>query len=129
AEVLAAVGCVDAVVTFEEDTPQDLIEAILPDVLVKGGDYQVDHVVGRDVVESHGGRLVLIPLVAGYSTTGVARRLAERHVSIHPPEATPRSPTSGRPMPKGTRQTNYSGSPTRRTPAEASESTPPNPPL
>jgi rfaE bifunctional protein nucleotidyltransferase chain/domain len=73
--VLAGLGCVDAVTLFDEDTPAELIGALLPDVLVKGGDYQPEHVVGRDVVEAHGGRLVLIPFVQGHSTTALLERM------------------------------------------------------
>jgi D-beta-D-heptose 7-phosphate kinase / D-beta-D-heptose 1-phosphate adenosyltransferase len=71
AYVLAGLGCVDAVTLFEEDTPADLIADLLPDVLVKGGDYTPHTVVGRDVVERNGGRLVLIPFVEGRSTTDI----------------------------------------------------------
>ena len=71
-------GGVDAVTVFDEETPLELIEAILPDVLVKGGDYRPEEVVGRDEVEAAGGRLVLIPLVEGHSTTGLVHRVAER---------------------------------------------------
>ncbi|HDH96368.1 MAG TPA: D-glycero-beta-D-manno-heptose 1-phosphate adenylyltransferase, partial [Proteobacteria bacterium] len=74
AEVVAAFGCVDAVVVFDEDTPQRIIEAIEPDVLVKGGDWDPDRIVGRDVVESRGGRVVRVPLVEGRSTTEIAKR-------------------------------------------------------
>ncbi len=69
AEVLAALECVDAVVVFEEDTPLQIIEAVRPNVLAKGADYQAEQVVGRDFVEAQGGRLVLIPLVQGLSST------------------------------------------------------------
>jgi rfaE bifunctional protein nucleotidyltransferase chain/domain len=75
--VLAGLGCVDAVTLFDEDTPAELIAALMPDVLVKGGDYSPDAVVGRDVVEAAGGRLVLIPFVAGRSTTGILQRIRE----------------------------------------------------
>jgi rfaE bifunctional protein nucleotidyltransferase chain/domain len=75
AYVLAALACVDAVTLFDEDTPAALISALLPDVLVKGGDYSPDQVVGRDVVERHGGRLVLIPFVSGRSTTDILHRI------------------------------------------------------
>jgi rfaE bifunctional protein nucleotidyltransferase chain/domain len=75
--VLAGLGCVDAVTLFDEDTPARLIAALIPDVLVKGGDYSPDAVVGRDVVEANGGRLVLIPFVAGRSTTGILHRIRE----------------------------------------------------
>lgn len=76
--VLAALACVDAVTLFDEDTPAQLISALLPDVLVKGGDYAPGQVVGRDVVESHGGRLVLIPFLAGRSTTDILHRIQHR---------------------------------------------------
>ena len=75
AYVLAALACVDAVTLFDEDTPAELIEALLPDVLVKGGDYTPDQVVGREIVESHGGELVLIPFVTGRSTTDILHRI------------------------------------------------------
>lgn len=72
--VLAALRSVDHVVVFEQDTPLDLIELIVPDVLVKGGDYTRQTIVGADVVEQHGGRVVTIPLVDGRSTTNVISR-------------------------------------------------------
>ncbi len=75
AAVLAALKSVDAVVLFGEDTPADLIEALIPDVLVKGADYTVDQVVGADTVTAHGGRVVLAELVPGRSTTGTIRDL------------------------------------------------------
>jgi len=74
AAVVAGLESVDAVTFFGEDTPRDLIAALLPDVLVKGGDYTVDQVVGRDEVEAAGGRVVLIPFLDGRSTTGLIRR-------------------------------------------------------
>ncbi|HET9985665.1 MAG TPA: D-glycero-beta-D-manno-heptose 1-phosphate adenylyltransferase [Longimicrobiales bacterium] len=73
--VLAGLACVDAVVLFDEDTPRELIAALLPDVLVKGGDYRPDEVVGRAEVEAAGGRLVLVPIVEGRSTTGLLHRI------------------------------------------------------
>jgi D-beta-D-heptose 7-phosphate kinase / D-beta-D-heptose 1-phosphate adenosyltransferase len=87
AELLAALACVDLVTVFDDDTPLALIEAIRPDILVKGGDYRPDEVVGRAEVESWGGRLVLIPLVEGHSTTNLVRRAAERTVTLHAAEA------------------------------------------
>lgn len=69
--VLAGLACVDAVTLFDEDTPRELIAALLPDILVKGGDYTADRVVGKDEVEANGGRVVILPLVAGRSTTGI----------------------------------------------------------
>jgi D-beta-D-heptose 7-phosphate kinase/D-beta-D-heptose 1-phosphate adenosyltransferase len=75
ARVLGALGSVDAVVPFEADTPIDLIRALKPDVLVKGADYTKDRVVGADVVEAAGGRVLLVDLEAGRSTTGTIERL------------------------------------------------------
>jgi rfaE bifunctional protein nucleotidyltransferase chain/domain len=75
--VLAGLACVDAVTLFDEDTPADLIAALIPDILVKGGDYTPEEVVGRDIVEAHGGRLVIIPFVAGRSTTGILERISK----------------------------------------------------
>lgn len=80
ARVLGALGAVDAVVMFPEDTPMKLIEAIRPDVLVKGGDYTKDKVVGGDFVESYGGRIALVDLVKGRSTTGTIHRMLGRSV-------------------------------------------------
>ena len=74
AHVLAALAAVDRVVLFAEDTPAELIGALLPDVLVKGGDYALESVVGRDVVEAHGGEVKLIPFRAGYSTSAILAR-------------------------------------------------------
>jgi D-beta-D-heptose 7-phosphate kinase/D-beta-D-heptose 1-phosphate adenosyltransferase len=84
AELLAALDSVSAVILFPEDTPLALIEALRPEVLVKGGDYRPEEVVGRDVVEASGGRLVLIPLVEGKSTTEMVRRAADRTLTAHP---------------------------------------------
>jgi len=73
--VLAALEAVDAVVTFEQDTPRDLITVVRPDVLVKGGDYTEDSVVGASEVRGWGGRVVIIPLTPGHSTTSTIERL------------------------------------------------------
>lgn len=73
--VLAAFAFVDYVVIFDEDTPLNLIMSIKPDILVKGGDYNHDNVVGADFVESYGGRLELIPLVPGESTTNLVNKM------------------------------------------------------
>jgi len=75
AEILCALVAVDAVILFEEDTPLGLIEAVEPDVLVKGGDWALDAIVGREFVEAHGGRVATIPVVAGRSTSGLIGRL------------------------------------------------------
>ena len=74
AQVMAAIRYVDCVVGFAEDTPLELIRALVPDVLVKGADYSVDQVVGADLVLAAGGRVVLAELVAGQSTTGIIAR-------------------------------------------------------
>ena len=71
AEVLAALQAVDYVAVFDEDTPQEIIARVLPDVLVKGGDWGADQIVGRAEVEAAGGRVVTIPLEPGYSTTAL----------------------------------------------------------
>ena len=78
ARVVAALRHVDCVVAFEEDTPLALIRALLPDVLVKGADYTVDQVVGADVVQAAGGRVLLAGLVPGQSTTGIVARMRQR---------------------------------------------------
>lgn len=77
AYVLAGLACVDGITMFADDTPAVLIEAILPDVLVKGGDYDAHDVVGREIVEANGGRLVIIPFVAGSSTSSILERIRE----------------------------------------------------
>jgi D-beta-D-heptose 7-phosphate kinase/D-beta-D-heptose 1-phosphate adenosyltransferase len=74
-EVLLALEPVDRVVVFDEPTPAELIRALLPDVLVKGSDWGEQEIVGRDVVEAGGGRVVRIPLVPGRSTTGLLERI------------------------------------------------------
>jgi D-glycero-beta-D-manno-heptose 1-phosphate adenylyltransferase len=73
--VLAGLAAVDCVVLFDQDTPQALIEALAPDVLVKGADYARDAIVGADWVEARGGRVVRVPLVPGFSTTSLVERL------------------------------------------------------
>jgi rfaE bifunctional protein nucleotidyltransferase chain/domain len=75
ARVLAGLAAVDCVVLFDGDTPQSLIEALAPDVLVKGADYARDAIVGADWVEARGGRVVRVPLVPGFSTTSLVERL------------------------------------------------------
>ena len=77
AEILAALECVDAVVIFNEPTPREVIARLLPDVLVKGGDWPGDQIVGREEVEAAGGRVVSIPVVPGYSTTEILRKIRE----------------------------------------------------
>lgn len=75
AYVLAALEAVDAVVVFDEDTPAELVAALQPDVLVKGGDYRPEDVAGGDTVRARGGRIVIIPLTAGHSTTATVAKL------------------------------------------------------
>ena len=77
--LLASLLMVDVVVIFEEDTPLQLINAIKPDVLVKGGDYAIEEIVGAKEVIEQGGRVVINPLVDGYSTTGIIETLKTFH--------------------------------------------------
>ena len=78
ARVVAALGSVDAVVLFDEDTPLEVITEIVPDVIVKGGDYEPATVVGNDVVVAAGGRTEIVPTVEGFSTTSIVRKLTGR---------------------------------------------------
>jgi D-beta-D-heptose 7-phosphate kinase/D-beta-D-heptose 1-phosphate adenosyltransferase len=73
--LVAALESVDAVCLFDEDTPERLVAELVPDVLVKGADYAKDQVAGRDIVEAAGGRVELVPLVEGRSTTDLVRRI------------------------------------------------------
>jgi rfaE bifunctional protein nucleotidyltransferase chain/domain len=75
AVMLSALAVVDYVTIFAEDTPLEVIRLLVPDVLVKGGDWGADAVVGRDIVEAHGGKVVLIPYQAGFSTTDIIERI------------------------------------------------------
>ena len=79
AEVLAALGMVDYVTVFEEDDPHHVIAELMPDVLVKGGDWAVEQIIGRDIVEANGGKVYSIPYIEGASTTGVIERVIERY--------------------------------------------------
>ena len=78
AEVLAALAAVDAVTIFDEPTPRELIAALVPDVLVKGGDWGPDQIVGREEVEAAGGRVVVVPYLEGYSTSALIARIAAK---------------------------------------------------
>jgi rfaE bifunctional protein nucleotidyltransferase chain/domain len=78
AEVLAALGCVDYVVAFDDLTPQKVIASLLPDVLVKGGDWRVDQIVGREEVEAAGGRVISLAYVEGASTSEIIERIVRR---------------------------------------------------
>ena len=75
AHVLAALEAVDAVVLFDEDTPLELVRVLMPDVLVKGGDYTQETVVGAKEVIANGGEVVIVPLTPGHSTTGTVERM------------------------------------------------------
>src|SRR3981081_3544268 len=77
AEILAALECVDGVLIFDDLTPQRVIAALLPDVLVKGGDWAGDKIIGRQEVEAAGGRVVSAPVVPGYSTTEILRKIRD----------------------------------------------------
>jgi len=74
AEVLAALSSVDAVVVFDEETPHEIIALLQPDILVKGADWAPDAIVGRDIVEARGGKVVLVPVAQGYSTTEIVKK-------------------------------------------------------
>ena len=82
AHILAALDCIDFVTIFDEDTPLELLELLRPDILVKGGDYIPERVVGRELVESYGGRVELIPFVDGKSTTGIIEKILENYRNL-----------------------------------------------
>jgi len=73
--LLASLAAVDAVVLFEEDTPLELVKELMPDVIVKGGDYKVEQVAGSKEVIENGGRVVINPIVEGFSTTGLVEKI------------------------------------------------------
>ena len=77
AEILAALECVDAVVIFNEPTPREVVARLLPDVLVKGGDWPRDQIAGREEVEAAGGRVVLVPVSPGHSTSEILRKIRD----------------------------------------------------
>lgn len=74
-EMLAALEMVDAVIIFEDDTPEELIQMIKPDVLCKGGDWSIENIVGGDFVKSYGGQVVSIPFVQGYSSSSLINKI------------------------------------------------------
>jgi D-beta-D-heptose 7-phosphate kinase/D-beta-D-heptose 1-phosphate adenosyltransferase len=80
AEVVAALGCVDYVILFNEPDPHSLIAALQPDVLVKGGDWPVERIVGREIVEARGGLVKTIPLVPDISTTSLIQRIRAQSI-------------------------------------------------
>lgn len=73
--IMASFEMVDAVILFDEDTPYELIKTVRPDVLVKGGDYKPDEVVGKDIMEQNNGRVELVKFVAGFSTSNIIARI------------------------------------------------------
>ena len=77
AELLLALACVDGAVIFDEDTPHEIISRVQPDVLVKGADWRPDSIVGRDIVEARGGRVVRVELAPGHSTTDLIGRVQQ----------------------------------------------------
>ncbi len=79
--IMASLFFVDAVIIFEEQTPIKLIEAIVPDVLVKGSDYKPENIVGYDVVKNNGGEIITIDFVAGYSTTAIEQKIINSHLN------------------------------------------------
>ena len=79
AEVMAALNCVDYVTIFDWPTPREIIAALLPDVLVKGGDWDLDRIVGRDEVEAAGGEVLSLPFIEGCSTTELIERIVQRY--------------------------------------------------
>jgi D-beta-D-heptose 7-phosphate kinase/D-beta-D-heptose 1-phosphate adenosyltransferase len=80
--ILASLLMVDAVVIFDEDTPQKLIGMIKPDVLIKGGDYTIETMVGADIVLNNGGRIELIPTEEGFSTTGIIEKISGKKIKV-----------------------------------------------
>jgi len=76
AMVLAALSCVDMIVLFDEETPRELIQVLQPQVLVKGNDYKIEEIAGHDIVQANGGQVVTIPLLEGYSTTKLIKRIS-----------------------------------------------------
>jgi len=79
AEALAALGSVDFVTIFSEPDPYEVISALQPDVLVKGGDWPIEKIIGKDVVEARGGKVVNVPFVEGQSTTGIIQRILQKY--------------------------------------------------
>ena len=75
AYLLASLSCVDLVTIFTEDTPEELISIVFPDILVKGGDYKEDEVAGGEIVKEHGGKVVILPYKEGFSTTSVEQKI------------------------------------------------------
>lgn len=81
AELLAGLACVDYVCLFEEDDPRELIKAVVPQLLVKGGDWPIEKILGRDTVEAAGGKVMSLPFVEGRSTTTIVKDIASKYGS------------------------------------------------
>ena len=79
AELLAGLACVDYVCLFDEDDPRELIKAVVPNLLVKGGDWPIEKILGRDTVEAAGGKVLSLPFVAGRSTTTIVKDIARKY--------------------------------------------------
>ena len=79
AELLAGLACVDYVCIFEEDDPRELIKAVIPGILVKGGDWPIDKILGRDTVEAAGGKVLSLPFVEGRSTSSMVKDIAAKY--------------------------------------------------
>ncbi|HSP06108.1 MAG TPA: D-glycero-beta-D-manno-heptose 1-phosphate adenylyltransferase [Acidobacteriota bacterium] len=77
AEVMAAMECVSFVTWFDEDTPAEIVRMVRPDILVKGSDWPPDRIVGKDSVEAYGGRVLNLPLLEGYSTTAIIKKILD----------------------------------------------------
>ena len=75
--LLASLQFIDAIVLFSEDTPHQLIETILPDILVKGGDYKIEEIIGHEVVLQNGGEIILVPFIDGFSTTNIVNKIKQ----------------------------------------------------
>ena len=84
AELVGALACVDAVVLFDDDTPERLIREVRPDVLAKGGDWKLEEIVGRELVESLGGRVVRVRLREGFSTSALIERILAGKSALEP---------------------------------------------
>lgn len=79
AEILSGLGCIDYVTIFDEETPYNLISSIIPHILVKGGDWTKETVVGKDIVEKAGGEVIVLPFVEGASTTNIINTILKRY--------------------------------------------------
>jgi rfaE bifunctional protein nucleotidyltransferase chain/domain len=82
-ELLAALGCVDDVVIFDEGNPLKVIQYLMPDILVKGGDWKEDEIIGADVVKKAGGKVVRIPYITEFSTTEILKKVRKQHASLY----------------------------------------------